>query len=123
VKTETQVVVALGTSALAHALMTSSVPSLADIRVGAPNNDDIASASNAGSWMAAAVVGGIAFLTKSPLVLIAGGAVILYDYWSVGHANAIDPRHGGASMEGTAQQVDLHAVGDEGSDMADAAGF
>ncbi len=120
---QTQVLVALGTAALAHEITTSSIPSLADVRSGEPNNHDIASAMNGSSWMAAAVVAGVAFITKSPLVLIAGGAVILYDYWSTGHANAVNPMVGAASMEGSPQQVDLHSVGGEGDSMADASGF
>jgi hypothetical protein len=123
VKQESQVVVALGTAALAHGIMTSAIPSLADIRAGEPNNNDIASTMNGSSWMAAGVVGAVALITKSPLVLIAGGGVVLFDFWSAGHANAVNPQNGAASMEGSPQQVDLHAVGEEDTSMADASGF
>lgn len=102
--------IGLATAGLVLAIHSQATPSMADIRVGAPNDDQIDRSERAASWMSVGIVSAISLLTKDPTIFIIGGAATVAMAWWTRHGNALNPLIGAASMEGMGQRVDLQAL-------------
>jgi hypothetical protein len=106
----------LATAGLVLAIHSQATPSMADIRVAAPNDDHIDRSERAASWMSVAVVAGISLLTKDPTIFIIGGATAVGIAWWTRYGNAVNPLTSLASAEGSVQRIDLQAAPDETGD-------
>jgi hypothetical protein len=119
--------VGLATAGLVLAIHSQATPSMADIRVAAPNDDHIDTSERAASWLSVGIVAGVSLLAKDPTIFIIGGATVVAIAWWTRYGNAVNPLTGMASMEGAVQRLDLTAVAEEAEeanfDTADAAGF
>jgi hypothetical protein len=108
--------IGLATAGLVLAIHSQATPSMADIRVAAPNDDHIDGSERAASWLSVAVVSGISLLTKDPTIFIIGGATVVAIAWWTRYGNAVNPLTGTASMEGSVSRLDLQASPDETAD-------
>lgn len=99
--------VGLATAGLVLAIHSQATPSMADIRVGQPNDDHIDRSERAASWLSVAVVAGISLLAKDPTIFIIGGATAVGIAWWTRYGNQVNPLTGTASMEGLVQRLDI----------------
>jgi hypothetical protein len=106
-KPEASLGVGLATAGLVFAIHSQATPSIADIRVGQPNDDNIDRSERAASWMSVAVVSAISLVAKDPTIFIIGGAATIAMAWWTRHGNQVNPLTGIASMEGMVQRLDL----------------
>lgn len=95
-KREVSLGVGLATAALVWGIYNSALPSVADVRVGQPNDADAASVERAASWTAAAVVAGVSLIAKDPTVFVLGGSMVVVLSWWHRHANHYNPSLGSA---------------------------
>jgi hypothetical protein len=108
--------VGLATAGLVLAIHSQATPSMADIRVAAPNDDHIDTSERAASWLSVGIVAGVSLLAKDPTIFIIGGATVVAIAWWTRYGNAVNPLTGMASMEGAIQRFDLQAVPEETAD-------
>lgn len=111
--------IGLATAGLVLAIHSQATPTMADIRIGQPNDDQIDRGERAASWMSVGVVSAISLLTKDPTIFIIGGAATIAMAWWTRHSNAINPLLGFASQEGAASRVDLGALSTNPEEVAD----
>lgn len=104
-KPEVSLGVGLATAAIVGAVYFNATPTLAEVRVGRPGDDDLDAARKVAAWTSGGVVAAISLLAKDPTVFILGaGMTVALDWW-YRHANNVDPRSGKAST-GAALAVD-----------------
>lgn len=115
-KPEASLGVGLATAGLVLAIHSQATPSMADIRVGEPNDDHIDRSERAASWLSVGIVSAISLVAKDPTIFIIGGATVVAVAWWTRHGNAVNPLTNLASMEGSVQRVDLQAAPDETAD-------
>lgn len=118
--------VALGTAGLVLAIHAQATPSMADIRVAAPNDDHIDASERAASWLSVGVVSAISLVAKDPTIFIIGGATVVALAWWQRYGNAINPLTGDTSLEGSVSRLDLVSAPEETEDAnleTDASGF
>jgi hypothetical protein len=99
--------VGLATAGLVIAIHSQATPSMADIRVGNPNDDDIDRSERAASWLSVGIVASISLVAKDPTIFIIGGATVVAMAWWTRYGNALNPLTQAASMEGMVQRLDL----------------
>lgn len=99
-KPEVSLGVGLGTGAVVAAVYYNALPPLVDIRVGQPQNKDVAAGRKAAAWTSAGIVGGISLLAKDPTIFAVGAAFVIVLDWWYRHANAVDPRAKAATALG-----------------------
>lgn len=91
-KPEVSIGVGLATGAVVASVYFNALPPMVDVRVGPPQDQDVAAARKAAAWTSAGIVAGISLIAKDPTVFAVGAAaVIVFDWW-YRHANAVDPR-------------------------------
>lgn len=105
-KREVSLGVGLATAALVWGVYNSALPSIAEARVAAPNDTDLAAAERAATWTAAAVVAGVSLLAKDPTVFILGGTMVVALAWWHRHANLNNPLTGQAHIPSSRQVMD-----------------
>lgn len=93
-KPEVSIPVGLATAAVVYGIYSNATPTIADIRVGPAQDNNIESARKMAAWTAAAVVGGISLIAKDPTVFIIGGTMVVALDWWTRHANAVNPDTG-----------------------------
>ncbi len=98
--------VGLATAALVWGVYNVALPTVADSRVGAPGDADLAGAERAASWASAAAVAGVSLLAKDPTVFIIGGSMVVFMAWWNRHANHHDSSLGSAVMPSSRQVMD-----------------
>jgi hypothetical protein len=106
-KPEASLSVGLATAAVVFAIHSQATPSMADVRVGQPNDDHIDRSERAATWLSVAVVSGISLVAKDPAIFIIGGAATVAMAWWTRYGNQMNPLTGSASMEGMVQRFDL----------------
>lgn len=111
--------IGLATAGLVLAIHSQATPTMADIRVGQPNDDQVDRGERAASWLSVGIVSAISLLTKDPTIFIIGGAATVAMAWWTRHSNAVNPLIGLASSEGMSQRVDLRALGQEPGETED----
>jgi len=99
--------VGLATAGLVLAIHSQATPSMADIRVGQPNDDHIDRSERAASWLAVGVVSAVSLVAKDPTIFIIGGAAVVALAWWTRYGNAVNPLTNSASVEGMVQRLDL----------------
>ena len=111
---EASLMTALAVGTVVFAIHSNATPTMADVRVGEPNDDNIAQSERAASWLSAGVVAGISLITKDPTVFIIGGMMVVGMAWWTRHANSVNPIFNAISEEGS--QPALATVEDTASD-------
>lgn len=99
--------VGLATAGLVVAIHSQATPSMADIRVGAPNDDHIDRSERAATWFSVAVVSAISLVARDPAIFIIGGSAAVVMAWWTRHGNSLNPLTGSSSVEGMVQRLDL----------------
>ena len=82
---------------------------IADIRLAEPFDADMESAERRALFASLAFTGIVAVLTRSKEVFIIGGAVILFEDFTIKHANAVNPDTGKMAHPG-APSLDISNV-------------
>jgi hypothetical protein len=72
---------------LVYAIFALNTPNLADVRADKPGNMNSYKSANTATWTSAAVVSGVALLSKSPTVFVVGGVMTLIEAWKHHFAN------------------------------------
>lgn len=85
------VAVGLASMGLVWAVYQQATPNISDLRVSAPNEPNAAGAEKAARWAAAAMVAGVALITRDPTVFIMGGLAVVTLSWMSRHANMSNP--------------------------------
>lgn len=97
-KPEVSLGVGLATAAIVGAVYFNATPTLAEVRVGRPGDEDLEAARKVAAWTSAGVVAAISLLSKDSTVFVLGaGMTVALDWW-YRHANAVDPRSGKATV-------------------------
>ncbi len=94
---EKSIIVGLSVATIVYATYSRATPSVADMRVGGRQDDDLDSSRKTAAWLSAAVVGGVSLIAKDSNIFVMGGAMIIALDWMTRHANAVDPNTGRAS--------------------------
>lgn len=92
-KPSESVTVGLGVAAGVFAIY-GNLPSVPEIRISEPNDDDMVRTERGAAWFAIGLVSGISLLTKDPTVFVVGGLAMIGASWWHQHANAFDPATG-----------------------------
>lgn len=98
-KPEVSLPIALGVASVVFAIYSNATPTVADIRVGKPQNEDIEASRKSAAIMSAGVVGAISLMTKDPTIFVVGGAMVVGMDWWTRHANAVNPTTGRAGSQ------------------------
>jgi hypothetical protein len=113
----------LATAGVVFAIYSQATPSMADIRVARPNDEQIQATNKTALWMSIAVVSGVSLIAKDSNIFIMGGAMALVMFWWTEHGNMVNPLTNDISQEG-AQQVEVAPAADEAdAGLSEAAGF
>lgn len=96
-KAETSVVAGLSTAALVYAIYANATPTIADVRVAKPHDQDIESSRKLAAWTSAGVVAGVSLIAKDGTIFVLGGAMIIALDWWHRHANEVNPLAGRAT--------------------------
>lgn len=86
-KPEGELTIGAFSAAIVYSIFTLNAPNLADVRADDAGNENTYKATNTATLTAAAVVGGMALLAKSPTVFVIGGTMILIETWKLHFAN------------------------------------
>jgi hypothetical protein len=113
-KREVSLGVGLATAALVWGVYNTALPSIADVRVGAPGDRDIAASERTATWTAAAAVAGISLLAKDPTVFVLGGSMVVALAWWHRHSNQYNPSTGGAFTPSSADVMGASMATDAG---------
>lgn len=97
-KPEVSLGIGLATAALVWGIYNSALPSLAEARVTDQSDPNLAAAERTATWTSAAVVSGVALISKDMTVFILGGAMVVGLAWMHKHANMVHPMVGRATM-------------------------
>lgn len=96
-KAEVSITAGLATAGLVYGIYSNATPTIADIRVAAPQDHDIEASRKLAAWTAAAAVSGISLIAKDATIFVMGAAMIVALDWWHRHANNVDPRVGAAT--------------------------
>lgn len=97
-KPEVSLGVGLATAAVVWSIYLNATPTVADVRVGPSQDENIESSRKMAAWTSAGVVGGISLVAKDPMIFILGGSMVVAVDWWYRHANAVDPDTGKATV-------------------------
>lgn len=97
-KPEVSLGVGLATAAVVGGVYVNALPTLAEVRISKPQDQDLEAARKVAAWTSAAIVGGISLLAKDPTVFIVGGAMVIITDWWYRHANVVNPMWGKATV-------------------------
>lgn len=88
---EKSLAIGLATIGIVWAVYQSSMPSIIDARVAAPDDDHLAATERTATITAAAIVAGVAYLAQDPTVFILGESTVVLMAWWHRHANFTNP--------------------------------
>ncbi len=90
--------VGLACAALVWGVYNVALPTVADVRVGEPEDSDAGAAERTATWASAAAVSAVSLIAKDATVFILGGSmVVLMSLW-YRHANFFNVSAGGAML-------------------------
>ncbi len=97
--------VGLACAALVWGVYNVALPTVADVRVGDPEDADAGAAERTATWASAAAVSAVSLIAKDATVFILGGSmVVLMSLW-YRHANFFNVSAGGAMIPQHRQPV------------------
>jgi hypothetical protein len=99
-KPEVSIMTGLTVAALVWTIYNRALPADVDMRVAAPNDDDIEASRRKAGYTAAAAVSAVSLIAKDATVFILGGATLVAVDWWARHANAVNPELGKAFIPG-----------------------
>jgi hypothetical protein len=99
-KPEVSIMTGLTIGALVWTIYNRALPADVDLRVAAPNDQDVEASRKKAGYTAAAVVAGISLIAKDATVFIIGGSMVIAVDWWARHANAVNPMMGKAYIPG-----------------------
>jgi hypothetical protein len=82
---------ALTSGVLVYGIFQIQLPATTDVRMAEAGQADVQSAERAATWMSAAIVSGIALVSKSPEVFTIGGLFVIGLAWTYRHADTVNP--------------------------------
>jgi hypothetical protein len=86
IKPDSELIVGGLAATVVYSIFQLNTPNMADVRADEANTNTYKS-TNTATFTAAAVVAGLALLTKSPTVLVIGGSLTLFEAWKMHFAN------------------------------------
>lgn len=95
----------LTSGVLVYGIFQMQMPTATDIRMAESGQADVQSAERGATWMSAAVVSGIALVSKSPEVFVIGGLLTVGLAWMYRHADMVNPITKRAVGTVTADQI------------------
>jgi hypothetical protein len=111
-KREVSLGVGLATAALVWGVYNTALPAVADVRVGQPQDPDIAASERTATWVSAAAVAGVSLISKDPTVFVLGGTMVVALAWWHRHANHFNPAVGSSTTPSSRQVMsELNAMG------------
>lgn len=111
---EASVGTGLAVGGIAFTVFNMSLPPLTDVRAADPENGDVFRAERTATWVAAAIVTGVALMTKDATVFILGGSTVVALAWLYRHANEVSPTSGMATPDNAAGMLTAGAPQDSG---------
>lgn len=93
-KPEGSITLGVATAALVYGVYTFSTPPTAVVHATQANDDNIDRGRKKAAWFSAAVVSGIALLTRDKTIFVLGGLMLIGLDWHTRHANAVSPETG-----------------------------
>lgn len=81
----------LTSGVLVYGIFQMQLPSATDVRMADAGQADVAGAERGATWMSAAVVSGVALISKSPEVFVIGGLFTVGLAWMYRHADTVNP--------------------------------
>jgi hypothetical protein len=96
---EVSVGTGLAVGGIAFTVFNMSLPPLTDVRAADPANGDVFASERTATWVAAAIVTGVAAITGDATVFIIGGSTVVALAWLYRHANEVNPVSGMATPE------------------------
>lgn len=96
---------ALTSGVLVYGIFQIQMPAATDVRMAEAGQADVQSAERGATWMSAAVVSGIALVSKSPEVFTIGGLFVVGLAWTYRHADMVNPITKKAVSTVTADQI------------------
>lgn len=115
---EASVGTGLACAALVYSIHQAASPSIADIRVGRPGDDQIDGTRKTATWLGLGVVSAISLLTKDMTVFIIGGASVIACDWWTRHANEYDASIGTAIRRDAVEAANSVLNGSVGTQVA-----
>lgn len=97
--------VGLGAAAIVWAVYDHHLPGIAETRVNAAHDDELAGTERTAAWIAASFVAGITFISRDPTVLVISGVTLIALSWAHRYANAHDPSAAAAGFAPAQRQV------------------
>lgn len=95
----------LTSGVLVYGIFQMQMPTATDIRMAESGQADVQAAERGATWMSAAVVSGIALVSKSPEVFVIGGLLTVGLAWMYRHADMVNPITKKAVSTVTADQI------------------
>lgn len=95
----------LTSGVLVYGIFQMQMPTATDVRMAESGQADVQSAERGATWMSAAVVSGIALISKSPEVFVIGGLLTVGLAWMYRHADMVNPITKKAVSSVTADQI------------------
>lgn len=90
-KPEASIGTGLATAAVVIAVYSRALPASVDVRVGAPQDQDIDSARKQAAWTAAGVVAFVSLVAQDATVFTIGGVMVIAMDWWTRHGNLNNP--------------------------------
>lgn len=94
---EASVGTGLAAGGVAFTVFNMSLPPLTDVRAAEPENGDVFRSERTATWVAAAIVVGVALITSDATVFVIGGSTVVALAWLYRHANQVSPTSGTAT--------------------------
>lgn len=95
----------LTTGVLVYGIYQMQLPTATDVRLAESGQADVQAAERGATWMSAAVVSGVALISKSPEVFVIGGMFTVGLAWMYRHADTVNPITKRATGVITADQI------------------
>lgn len=73
---EQSIIAGLAVASIVYATYSKATPSVADMRVGGRQDEDLDASRNVAAWTSAAVVAGVALIAKDPNIFVMGGVMV-----------------------------------------------
>jgi hypothetical protein len=95
-KAEVSLATGLATAVLVWGIHQQATPTVAEMRLSAPGDQDLDAARRQAAWMSAAIVAGISLLARDATVFVLGGSMVVALDWWTRYSNELDPATGHA---------------------------
>lgn len=90
-KPEASIMTGLAVAALVGAIYSKALPTMADLRVGAPGDTDANASRTTAAWSSAGAVAAVSLIAKDRTVFVLGAAMIVAVDWWTRHSNEHNP--------------------------------